>query len=132
MTDEDPLSSKQHYRKSEAKEHHLLSLGGQSNRRKSFGPNHLRLKKRTNLEMGDVMQLCEFILTITSFMFSDTIYRLKFDTAMRSSVSPTVVNLFIDFLNKKLSLDLPFTEENLVFETVQPGPYSSFDCFLCS
>ena len=24
------------------------------------------------------------------------------------------------------------TEENLVFETVQSGPTSSFDCFLCS
>ena len=24
------------------------------------------------------------------------------------------------------------TEENLVFEAVQSGPYSSFDCFLCS
>ena len=24
------------------------------------------------------------------------------------------------------------TEENLVFETVQSGPYSSFKCFLCS
>ena len=24
------------------------------------------------------------------------------------------------------------TEENLVFETVQSGPYSSFGCFLCS
>ena len=24
------------------------------------------------------------------------------------------------------------TEENLVFETVQSGPYSSFECFLCS
>ena len=24
------------------------------------------------------------------------------------------------------------TEENLLFETVQSGPYSSFECFLCS
>ena len=24
------------------------------------------------------------------------------------------------------------TRENLVFETVQSGPYSSFECFLCS
>ena len=24
------------------------------------------------------------------------------------------------------------TEENLVFETIQSGPYSSFECFLCS
>ena len=24
------------------------------------------------------------------------------------------------------------TEENLVFETVQSGPFSSFECFLCS
>ena len=24
------------------------------------------------------------------------------------------------------------TEENLVFETVQSGPYSSFECFPCS
>ena len=24
------------------------------------------------------------------------------------------------------------TEENLVFKTVQSGPYSSFECFLCS
>ena len=24
------------------------------------------------------------------------------------------------------------TEENLLFKTVQSGPYSSFECFLCS
>ena len=26
----------------------------------------------------------------------------------------------------------PLTEENLVFETVQSVPYSSFECFFCS
>ena len=30
------------------------------------------------------------------------------------------------------SCNLEILEENLVFETVQSGPYSSFECFLCS
>ena len=41
------------------------------------------------------------------------------------------------FNRNKLSLafiasSFRVTEENLVFETVQSGPYSSFECFLCS
>ena len=31
-----------------------------------------------------------------------------------------------------IACSLRVTEENLVFETVQSGPYSSFECFLCS
>ena len=31
-----------------------------------------------------------------------------------------------------IASSLRVTEENLVFETVQSGPYSSFECFLCS
>ena len=38
MTDYDPWSAKQHHCKSEAKEDHQLSHGGQSKRQKSSGP----------------------------------------------------------------------------------------------
>ena len=31
-----------------------------------------------------------------------------------------------------IASSLRVTEDNLVFETVQFGPYSSFECFLCS
>ena len=31
-----------------------------------------------------------------------------------------------------ISSSFKVTEENLVFETVQPGPYSSFEYFYCS
>ena len=48
------------------------------------------------------------------------------------------IGCFVEIRNYSL-LSLAFvassfrvTEENLVFETVQSGPYLSFDCFLCS
>ena len=57
-------------------------------------------------------------------------------------LSPVFVCLFIGCLVKTRNysiLSLVFiassfrvTEENIVFETVQSGPYSSFKCFLCS
>ena len=34
--------------------------------------------------------------------------------------------------NELVTCSFRVTEENLVFETVQSGPYSSFVCFLCS
>ena len=52
------------------------------------------------------------------------------------------ISLFIGCLVETRNYSNPFlafiastfrvTEENLVFETVQSGPYSSFKCFLCS
>ena len=48
------------------------------------------------------------------------------------------IGCFVETLNYSI-LSLAFiassfrvTEENLVFETVQSGPFTSFECFLCS
>ena len=45
-------------------------------------------KDRTKLLVEDVMELLEFILTMTYFVFRDQIYCQEFGTAMGSPVSP--------------------------------------------
>jgi len=56
----------------------------------------------TLLEVDDIMELLEFILTTTYFCFSGQIYRQKFGTAMGSPVSPLVANMFMEHLEQKL------------------------------
>ena len=64
----------------------------------------------------------------------------------RSAYRPTKISIlkhcriFIRSAYAKVALDFEafiassfrVTEENLLFETIQSGPYSSFECFLCS
>jgi len=54
------------------------------------------------LDVDDVMELLEFILTTTYFCFRCQIYRQKIGTAMGSPVSPLVANLFMEYLEQKL------------------------------
>ena len=53
------------------------------------------LKKRTLLAPEDIVELLEFVLTTTYFMFRGQVYQQKFGTAMGSPVSPIVANFFI-------------------------------------
>jgi len=56
---------------------------------------HSEWRCKTLLEIDDIMQLLEFILSTTYFCFSGQIYKQKFGTAMGSPVSPLVANMFM-------------------------------------
>jgi len=62
------------------------------------------------LEVDDIMELLEFILTTIYFCFNGQIYRQKFGTAMGSPVSPLVANMFMQHIERKL---LDTAPENL-------------------
>jgi len=47
------------------------------------------------LEVGDVLELLEFILSTTYFTLRGQLYRQKFGTAMGSPVSPLVANMHV-------------------------------------
>ena len=59
------------------------------------------LKKRTLLVPKDIVELLEFVLTTTYFMFQGQVYQQKFGTAMGSPVSPIVANLFMEDLEQR-------------------------------
>jgi len=61
----------------------------------------------TLLEVNDVMELLELILTTTYFIFRGQIYRQKFGTAMGSPVFPLVANLYMEHLEQKLLATAP-------------------------
>ncbi len=54
------------------------------------------LKDRTSMTVDQIMDLLEFCLTNTYFVFHGTYYRQKFGAAMGSPVSPIVANLFME------------------------------------
>ena len=58
------------------------------------------LKKRTLLTSDDIVELLNFILTTTYFVFRGQVYQQKFGTAMGSPVSPIVANLFVEDLEQ--------------------------------
>ena len=59
------------------------------------------LKKRTNLEVDDIMDLTEFIATSTYFSFRGQLFKQKFSTAMGSPVSPILANSFMEWLEQQ-------------------------------
>ena len=59
------------------------------------------LKKRTLLALEDIVELLEFVLITTYFMFRGQVYQQKFGTAMGSPVSPIVANLFMEDLEQR-------------------------------
>ena len=59
------------------------------------------LKKRTLLTPEDIVELLEFVLTTTYFMFRGQVYQQKFGTAMGSPVSPIVATLFMEDLEQR-------------------------------
>ena len=55
------------------------------------------------LQVGDIMELLQFVITTTYFSFRGTIYQQKFGTAMGSPVSPVIANLFMEWLEQRHS-----------------------------
>ena len=64
------------------------------------------LKKRTNLEVDDIMDLTEFIAT-TYFSFRGQLFKQKFGTAMGSPVSPILANFFMEWLEQQAIATAP-------------------------
>ncbi len=67
----------------------------------------MSLKKRTKLDVNDIMELLRFVLTTTYFQFRGNIYRQKFGAAMGSPVSPIVSNLFMEHLEQRAIATAP-------------------------
>ncbi|XP_060074957.1 uncharacterized protein LOC132554659 [Ylistrum balloti] len=64
-------------------------------------------RKNTNLQIKDIMDLLEFVLTRTYFTFRGNIYQQRFGTAMGSPVSPIVANLFMEHLEQQAIATAP-------------------------
>ena len=60
------------------------------------------LKKRTFLHPVDIIELLKFVLETTYFRFGGEFYQQKFGVAMGSPVSPIVVNLYMEALEKNI------------------------------
>ncbi|XP_072017194.1 uncharacterized protein [Amphiura filiformis] len=65
------------------------------------------LKLRTKLEVDDIIELLEFILTTTYFEFRGDIFRQRFGAAMGSPVSPIIANFFMEFLEQQAIATAP-------------------------
>ena len=65
------------------------------------------LKKRTNLEVDDIMDLTEFIATTTYFSFRGQLFKQKFGAAMGISVSPILANFFMEWLEQQAIATAP-------------------------
>ena len=65
------------------------------------------LKKKTNLEVDDIMDLTEFIATTTYFSFRGQLFKQKFGTAMGSPVSPILANFFMEWLEQQAIATAP-------------------------
>ncbi len=62
------------------------------------------LHSRTNLTVDQIMDLLEFCLKNSYFVFHNTFYRQKFGAAMGSPISPIIANLFMeDFESRAIS-----------------------------
>ena len=56
------------------------------------------LKKRTLLNIDDIVELLEFVLTTTYFSFRGEIYKQNFGAAMGSPCSAIIANIFMEWL----------------------------------
>ena len=65
------------------------------------------LKLRTHLQVGDIMELLQFVVTTTYFSFRGIIYQQKFGTAMGSPVLPVIANLFMEWLEQQAIATAP-------------------------
>ena len=59
------------------------------------------LSKRSELCIGQLLQLLTFCLNNTYFCYNGTFYKQKHGTAMGSSVSPVIANLYMEDFEKK-------------------------------
>ncbi|XP_072044089.1 uncharacterized protein [Amphiura filiformis] len=65
------------------------------------------LKNRTNLNVDDIMELLEFVLTTTYFSSRGTIYKQKFGAAMGSPCSAIIANIFMEWLEQEAIATAP-------------------------
>ena len=59
------------------------------------------LKKRSNLEVDDIMDLTEFIATTTYFSFRGLLFKQKFGTAKGTPVSSILADFFMEWLEQQ-------------------------------
>ena len=64
--------------------------------------NDKTLKKRSNLNVDDIMELLKFVLETTYVRFEGELYQQKFGVAMGSLVSYIVMNLYMEDLELKI------------------------------
>ncbi|XP_072030404.1 uncharacterized protein [Amphiura filiformis] len=76
---------------------------------KSRLENDHTLKDRTLLSVDDVLELLQFVLTTTYFLFRGTIYKQLFGAARRSPVARVVAKLYMEFLEQKAIASAPLT-----------------------
>ena len=74
------------------------------------------LKERTVMSVGDIVLLLEFCLKNTYFPFQDQFCEQVKGLAMGSPVSPTVVNLYMEYSEQKV-LSLSTTSHPLDYGT---------------
>ena len=65
------------------------------------------LKKRTLLNIDDIVELLEFVLTTTYFSFRGEIYKQNFGAAMGSPCSAIIANIFMEWLEQKAIANAP-------------------------
>ncbi len=66
------------------------------------------LKKRTHLEVSDIMTLLRFVLSTTCFRVGGKYNQLMFEVAKRRSVSPIVFNLYMENLEQMIIQTSPY------------------------
>ena len=64
-------------------------------------------KRTTELEIDDIIELLEFLLTATYLIFRGHIYCQRFGTAMRSPVFPMVVDIHMELLEQMTIVTVP-------------------------
>jgi len=69
--------------------------------------NDKSVKDRTNLEIDDIMELLEFVVTTTYFTFRGVIYQQRFGTAIGKPVSPIIANFFMEWLEQRAMTTAP-------------------------
>ena len=76
-------------------------------------------EKTRLLEVEDILELLEFILSTTYFTFRGQLYRQKFGTAIGSPVSPLVANMYMEHLEEKLQSNCTIRTEAKIVEKVR-------------
>ena len=69
--------------------------------------NDNTLKQTTKLDVDDIMELLELVLTSAYFSFRGEIYKQKFGAAMGSPCSAIIANIFMEWLEQRALATAP-------------------------